>query len=355
MLVMRYLNCVLFIILFFGCSKSKYHFEEANFDLVEDVTLDKKSVISNNLLFSYPSDMICIGDYIIVLAPNDSPSLFIYDKNKGELINNIVRKGKGPNELLQVNSIAVRFSDNESLGIYDNMSSKIHIYSYEMLSDTSLNCRPEIIDVPRIDNSFTNIVSHIDDKMLVRTNCPDKRLLWIEKDKSINIAKEDFPILYDEDLHTNANVLSYANKTAISPDGNKIVETTYLGGIIEILERTGSEYKQKILHTYTEPKFEFYEYPDHITWSDETMCGFKNLSVTEKSIIAQYDGKLAGIEDKNETKLRVYDWNGDQVKEYRFDINFWNFTYDKSSNSIFAIVVGESGNFELYKYNLEIE
>lgn len=340
----------LFILqLLVGCSSYEYTFEEYTFTEQERIDAKCITILNDNLSLRYPTDMLCVDNYILLLTPSDSPCLYIFDKNNGNLVNAVAEKGRGPTEVLNVN--CGLFLNNGYVGIFDGMNSRFLLYPQKHLSDSSLNKYVIEKEIPNIENSLRACI--IGDSILVRTTSSEKRFLWVDEKQNISIAKRYFPVFYNEDLSVNSNILSYANLIGIKPSGDRIVETAYLGGIMEIMRKEGNEYKQLKLHTYTKPLFEFTDNNRWVTWSDDTYRGFLGLSVTNNRIIAHYGGNQCR-EDLNSTRLRVYDWDGNPLKEYIFDKVFKVFSYDDSANILYAVIKGDDGRFVLCKYDLEI-
>ena len=196
--------------------------------------------------------------------------------------------------------------------------------------------------VPMDDGYFyvTN-VGHLSDDTVSR--------FIMEKDGMVTAELNYFPIEDKAKSFTMYNFSSYA----VSPDRTKFVIGTPFGAIMEIYS-LDSTIEHKATKYFYEPDFEVtfgsYDY------TKGTVLGFHDIYVTDDWIYGVYDGErnpyYAGDERLVDTKIAVFDWDGNPKELIHTDYNIDRICYSARDNAVYASVWDDDGIIYLARLDL---
>lgn len=84
--------------------------------------------------------------------------------------------------------------------------------------------------------------------------------------------------------------------------------------------------------------------------NERTMLAYNDLCAGQKYLYALYEGmKMKQKERPKYTYLRVFDWNGNFVKGYKFNELLYDIAVDEKSNTLYGLASGESDHICIYK------
>ncbi|MCM1450355.1 MAG: TolB-like 6-bladed beta-propeller domain-containing protein [Clostridiales bacterium] len=135
---------------------------------------------------------------------------------------------------------------------------------------------------------------------------------------------------------------------AVSPDGQKMVQATTIGSIIQFFKLKESSIELVSEHCYHVPIFESLN--GQIGTLPETIYGFIGLFATDKNVYAT----MHGISDPKvfPNYIYKYDWSGKLINRYDTGRQICSFCVDDQSKKIYAVSIGENGEQQLLKFDL---
>ena len=295
-------------------------------------------IISGELYFNLVNDIFEYDTCFVVPSYDlkTHNTLHIYSRNSGEKIYTGIYSGRGDGETIYGYRMASL--KNGVLSYVSMISGDVLSVPIESLLDTvlkpdfrSVSIRlPEWCQyaVPMDDGYFyvTN-VGHLSDDTVSR--------FIMEKDGMVTAELNYFPIEDKAKSFTMYNFSSYA----VSPDRTKFVIGTPFGAIMEIYS-LDSTIEHKATKYFYEPDFEVtfgsYDY------TKGTVLGFHDIYVTDDWIYGVYDGErnpyYAGDERLVDTKIAVFDWDGNPKELIRTDYGIDRICYSERENALYGAV-----------------
>lgn len=309
-------------------------------------------IISGELYFNLVNDIFEYDTCFVVPSYDlkTHNTLHIYSRNSGEKIYTGIYSGRGDGETIYGYRMASL--KNGVLSYVSMISGDVLSVPIESLLDTvlkpdfrSVSIRlPEWCQyaVPMDDGYFyvTN-VGHLSDDTVSR--------FIMEKDGMVTAELNYFPIEDKAKSFTMYNFSSYA----VSPDRTKFVIGTPFGAIMEIYS-LDSTIEHKATKYFYEPDFEVtfgsYDY------TKGTVLGFHDIYVTDDWIYGVYDGErnpyYAGDERLVDTKIAVFDWDGNPQELIHTDYNIDRICYSARDNAVYASVWDDDGIIYLARLDL---
>ncbi len=125
----------------------------------------------------------------------------------------------------------------------------------------------------------------------------------------------------------------------ISPDGQKMVQATTLGSILQIFDLKTAAIKSSAIRYFHKPIFA--EQKGQIEMLPETIFGFSCIQATDRYIYAT----LHGVANPTvfPDSIYVFDWNGNLIKKLSTDQQICCFCVDEQNCKIYAMVMNEAG------------
>lgn len=316
-----------------SCSDSKYRAPE--FPMERE---GRWEIISGELYFNLVNDIFEYDTCLVVPSYDlkTHNTLHIYSRNSGEKIYTGIHSGRGYGETIRGYSMA---SLKDGILSYVAMETgTVLSVPIESLLDTATgpDFRTVVFDVPGwceyvvpMDDGYFYVtnVGHLSDDTVSR--------FIMEKDGRVTAELNYFPIEDKAKSFTMYNFSSYA----VSPDRTKFVIGTPFGVIMEIYS-LDSTIEHKATKYFYEPDFEVtfgsYDY------TKGTVLGFHDIYVTDDWIYGVYDGErnpyYAGEERLVDTKIAVFDWDGNPLELIRTDYGIDRICYSERENAIYGAV-----------------
>lgn len=328
-------------LLFFlcGCGAKSPQFEMPSFQ--QEVRGRVELLFSEDLPCKIVNKVEVYNSYLIVVGFFQKNFLAVYDKQSGELLNEAIFKGRGPNELVFFGNLDFNKTTGD-MTFYDLQTNDILTCNIEdvMSGSASGFCKTK----DNVNAWTKGAFSLQEGKMLMvhrvspRGSNPQKRFVIYDGD-SVCFSYNEFPIL---DTTTSLNFLLYEQSSmSISPDRTRLVEGVGRNGAtLEVFDLGVDE---MMLHWVK------YLIPVHPDAGKKR--GKKDFIYGFTDVYAAGEGIVTVIGDETQDKIRsicIFDWDGTPVKRIVLedDYNPMKACMDDEGN-IYAVVRNESGYYYL--------
>lgn len=178
-------------------------------------------------------------------------------------------------------------------------------------------------------------------------------------DNSIKVICKDYPpMLPEEKKEDVAAVHTYNSDMLVSPNKSRWVQTSYIGGILEIFEYDGG----KIKNIGTNPIYKpvYMGEKQDVSWEDKTIIGFDDMVVTDKYIYTLLNGAMGKQLKSNPpvnpftNKITVFDWNGNIKKIINTDCMLLAIDVDEREDVCYGISIDLKNGYELRRIPLSM-
>lgn len=310
--------------------------------------------MNDTFMFALPGELTLAGDRLVVFDRLQPDAFFhLFDKATGRPLGSFGRKGKAKGEVLNPYNTA-----------YDPASGMIVTYDIMQKKIVSYRLDDVVGDVP---------VPYVEEIRIEPVAMPAQVLPWhdsfwilgytdamrfgrVDRDGRIGSIYGEFPELV-EDEEENWSVMSYATCWKMRPDGSRMVQTTYIGTVMELLDVGEDGIRSNAVVRISPPvNYQLAQgaVPKWVTHTPETIAGFADLSVTEDRIYGLlYDVTIEEY-DRTVPRIVVFDWEGRARAIYQPDEILVVMAVDAVSNTLYGIVRTEEG-FALKRYALPAE
>ena len=229
--------------------------------------------------------------------------------------------------------------DGSVLSYYDFMRREILCVDVDSLLEDVYDFETEVLNIP----IWASTVMNAGDDMVYMRNPgyydSDTSVLvrFVIQKKTGDILHEEieYPI---EDKYKRFALYNFA-KCSMSPDKSRFVVGTSIGAILEIFSKDSTI---ECLNTkyFHEPEFEVVS--GHYEMNGKTILGFNDIYAADDRIYAVYDGErnpyYAGEERLVDTKIAVFDWEGNPLELIRTDYGIDRICYSERENVIYGAV-----------------
>lgn len=353
---LEYKNIVLFLLvmfMFWGCAFSdrvKYSSSIAT-SIVENRQL---VVLNDTSLWRFPQQIEMADGFLVVLDEYDNLFFRIYSLD-GKPLMGFGNKGQGPGELLWVRKFHIS-SDKKMMYVFDDMSKKLVEYNLDSLLLGKQVFREYFVDVKKMPQSKTptilyDMIPLSEQSFLVKANHDELRYgIFDTTNKKItpiyhSFLEEGLGITSKEEIWS---LFSNSTFTKLSPNKSKLVNVTYIGGIIEIFSVDGQRNDISLTnHSFIyEPVYGLAEgaIPPYVIHNEKTQFGFEDICVTDKMIYAV----LHDVgEQLKPTFITIFDWEGNIQKRIEVGKRINKICVDECNGRMYLLVSNEENGYEL--------
>lgn len=309
-------------------------------------------IFNNTYPFSSPDNIVLTDSLLIVQDHiNQEYAYHVFSRNTGDFLHSFGRKGRGPGELITPGDIATIDAKNRLLVAWDANRKKLVRYRLsECPGDTTLFYDESTV-VSKAGYNISEIMVNNDDYYAIGYIHP-LRFGKLEAD-SIRLLYSDYPQLTEDD-EANRSVWNYDVLVRMSPQGDRIVASTYVGTALEILSVRQNALHSQRIRVATPPTFRIVDgvKPKWVGLIDETVLGFIDIQVSDRFIYTILSNRQITEEgcDGSES-VWIFDWEANPVGKMNLDRNIETFCVDELNGIIYAASIHpSSGEYELVKF-----
>lgn len=330
-------NTLIICIFLFSCSKQTLFFDD-EFQIKENIQLNAlENFPSDSLLL--PNHMCSFNDYIILEEDKLNLLLSSYNMSTGEF-KRFQKKGRGPEELLNIQQITGTPNDNEFCvwALYGNKAFIYSINDDQIIVQSSLPVKSDYVTFNITSDYIIGSQAGKQKRFLVQ-NLRDSSVFEfgepIAIDKNSPEIVSSFllgPCLYNSDLKRFAWFATFGNVLEIYSYDSIPQLLCQKIGILPIIDHKS----------------------EHPGLSAKTRLGVLSATATDKYILGLYSThfieEFSLSNDKMHwvDKILVYDWDGKPVKMLLLDRPVKTICFNKEKNRVYCIGATDEGNNIFY-------
>lgn len=339
---MRTLFCFLGLLcgILFSCSNKKSA-------KVREINLEFEQLIVNGLMIGKSSGMLLV-DSNLLIADKQSDSLFHLVNLNTLTSKEVGRLGQGPREYLHFDNF---YSINSEYGFYDKRLGSVNriIFSEGRIRfekgvrNKSKNYRL----VPTKFDTFIGIGPY------------EKGLFNILDSLGGDVKMVGEQPYRDDDERKIPELfrsMAYQGNIVISPDGKRLIHAIFMSPIISFykLSPTSVELVKSYADCYPKYRPESNGKSYASAMSRSNLLGYVNVAVSNKFVYALLSGKSTkeyGLSAFTGDKIRVYDWDGNLIKEMKCNVELSAICVSSDDSKIYG--VGLMDDYELLRSELD--
>lgn len=346
-----YFVLILFALL--SCTEhgqSQYYASSSSFSddsFTESVSLTAKTLEMDNMVMS-PSNIQVFDTLLITIDRNAEFLFHVYNLNNNTEINQCIRKGEGPDDMLRPT-----FIDNDRKIVKIADASRQNVYEFE-LQEFAYSKTPMPLKTYKLEKPVIGFLADMGDKTYSYASSSECLVEVFDSAGKIEKQLIDFP---ESNLGMNRNEsLSayYLNLTTNQKD--RIALTYSLTDLIEIYDNEGK--LQKRLHGPMGFACKMQEKSVDENIMMELAEGFEERDAyfcprnTGDGFIVSFNGMLVDADDHNsyQNVLYYFDWNGNPIARYTLDDGIFKFDVDPVRRKIYGISSDPEYHLVEYSY-----
>lgn len=147
------------------------------------------------------------------------------------------------------------------------------------------------------------------------------------------------------DLRNKTKGMLYASSVLrVRPDGQAFVCADMCSGMIDFCRVTPEGIERVKLERLSYPRVEISETPvPRVAYHRENRFGFMDVAVTPERVYALYSGKTYKRDRQGAfecNRLLEYDWEGNLIRRFDFDVALTGITYDCDEGALYGMAGG---------------
>lgn len=334
-----------------GCKNSALRYNPGMLDGVPCAKATMEPIVEN-LECRYPAQIAVSDSLVIVLDAAVNDNIFhIYD-HKGNILTKFGKKGRGYGEL--INTPTYFSLDGQSVFVAD----KNKIIQYDL--PKILSGKDQSIHQIAYSELFGS--QHVFHNILVRGGAyfcfrmtPDSRLTILSLNSNVATKYDTMPALVDSDKVSEDNhiIWRYMSRNCVSPDGQFIAQSTYIGAVLDIL-KLASEKVQPVSTQYIiQPVYKKID-NNNLTITEKTVIGFDAICCTNEYVFGLINGNEGkDLRDRDfqtpfSREITVFDWAGNLEKKIKTPDMMTSIYVMPDNRSGYAVTYTD-GNYSLAK------
>ncbi len=147
----------------------------------------------------------------------------------------------------------------------------------------------------------------------------------------------DYPVLQEK----TKGMLYASSILRLRPDGQAFVCADMYSGMIDFCRVSPEGIERVKLEQLSYPKVKISETPGpQVAYKKENRFGFMDIAVTPERVYALYSGKTYARDRQGtfvSNRLLEYDWEGNLIQSFNFDVGLTGITYDEEEGFLYGI------------------
>lgn len=288
-------------------------------------------MVNDSFEFGFASKIWVYDSLLIVYDEMQEEKIQFFHKESGQHLASFGRIGQGDKELITPANGSV----NKRTGIFS---------LYDYARGNLLSCRLSdyrnawfTMNLPEYEVRPKEVIPVGTDDLVALHGRP--RFTKAHQGE-VTASFDQFPLLPehpDEEQEARMFFLSQS-LLAVKPDGEKMVQATTLGSIMQVFDLKESSIKPVFEKYFHQPIFAVQK--GQIQSLPETIYGFSCLQATDRSIYATIHGVTLPTEFPG--TVYQFDWKGKLQKRLVTDRQLVCFAVDEATEKIYAVVLGEN-------------
>jgi hypothetical protein len=320
-------------------------FSEQDFQLSEKLTGSKVT----NVKLENPRNIYIIDSLIITVDRGTDYLLHVYSLKTGKKINELIRRGKGPHELLSTDYIQKR-SEEKRILVFGSVEKKIIEFSFDDLLKNS----SDIVYTEFLinDQGCLRVVKDKDNYIGLTLKDSIVKRLYVYNSKGTTVdAVGDYPSVVPKVGHMLDAVLFEAYH-AIFPEGTIILSYRNMD-LIEIYDKNYNFKKKLFGPAGVLPSYQLKSNGTFksIGFKEDQICTYGDIITNpmNSEFWVSYSGHKISDQGYLNSRIFVFDTNGSFLKRYELNIPVFKMDVDFKSRKIYAITYPELAVYD-FKY-----
>lgn len=227
-----------------------------------------------------------------------------------------------------------------------------------------------------IENSVTPLTKGVAEETIIQLPVEEQHLIAVKTNDfviSTGFYKEGRYLLYSledgsthyyssypdcldyPDLQEKTKGMLYASSVLrVRPDGQAFVCADMYSGLIDFCRIISGNIERIKLQRLSYPRVEISETPvTRVQYRQENRFGFMDIAVTAERVYALYSGKTYERDRQDAfecNRLLEYDWEGNLIQSYDFEVALTGITYDQEEELLYGI----TGDTKMSLVNLRL-
>lgn len=338
----RYFTLIIIVfsyLLLYSCQNDKYNNKNGNKEITNNYTrssfkMHREISFSNMSEYnkSDPINMLLLNDNIILNTINNDDEHFIFVLDTiGDIKNEILKKGRGPNESISF----------KSLGRYKDKIYGLDLTKRELIWFATKAITSGKIDIYKhyLDNQdFYDLVWLNDSIVVASGDMKSEKKLTYFNINTKNVA-EEFGAITNEKKGSTASLKdAYTAYISIRPNRTNMALAYRYIDLLEIYDDKGNLLKS--LQGPDGIKLDYIPEQFYARKTKNTTKAFVNSYVTNENIYLLYSGNTRSSEDNikwtHGKTIMVFSWEGEFKELWKLSEPIYTFAVDEKSNIIYS-------------------
>lgn len=263
-------------------------------------------------------------------------------------------KGRGPNEFLM--PFSLQHVDDQTIGVFD-----VQTRLYSEFAVPREGESPIIKKEVRMQSSSTRVIKTAFGQYIALLSLDERQFSLIDS-TGVQIATFfEYPYRDNAERENKSRSMAYQGTIAANPSKTKFVYSSFFGEIIHFysISENNIEVICKIEKEYPLYRDSGNGNVKGVSYDPDGEFGYIATYATDQFVYAVYSSETALEHREREGTnlegdiLRVFDWNGVLIKEYKLDVPCGYLCVSDDDTKIWAIATNNEGEIILVSFDLE--
>lgn len=273
------------------------------------LTIEPQRLLGDSATFGEINGLAAAGRYLLVIDRLADPHLVVLDLGTGQVVNRLVRHGRGPGEATQPATAQVIATDPPDAWIYDFGTRRLLLMRLTSPREEAL------FDELRLDVDVSLLEPNwVGGRLVANGLFVDQRLLVLDRLGRGQYSLE-LPPAFDAEAmpHPTGRRLMNRSFLVVSPARNRMAIVYQFGNRLDLLHSNGARLGSVDGPRATELKYRLEG--DRFFWENGNQVAYSGAVATDRYLYALFSGNRLGDVEEQPSRLHVFEWNGDFVAE----------------------------------------
>lgn len=291
-----------------------------------------------------------VSDSVLLIVEDSGEPLIKVLNAEGELLEAWGKKGRGPEEFLQIASVDLLPSGQTLCsGIYD--ASRKRYMEVSGVADSASRCVKEVWSS---DKNFDMVGRLSGDCYVGSVVFDSSRFYLLDSFGRIKDRIANFPPKPDG-IPLLSHSMASSGVLAVAPHDPIFASCVAYDGGVDVCEVRNGKIEPLWRFSQFDMDYDILpEYHNTPTPNSHSRTGYVALCFSSNYLYALYSGRKTLDEDSELCdEIHLFDYRGRQCKRYRLDRKIYELGVDKNDRRLFGLTKNADGVAELVVYNIE--
>ncbi|MDR1098349.1 MAG: TolB-like 6-bladed beta-propeller domain-containing protein [Tannerella sp.] len=317
-------------------------------DYRRNITSIRGEFLQIDELIGKPYDITCMDNLLIYYDRYDGKFYSVYDVERKQFVGRYVSEGNGPGEAVPPLNIISTLSKDTLYAYQRNMAvmSLFGLPDFQMLSNITFNTSGLSAGIAKPVG-----MQKTKDYYIGETNYASGRFGVYNPEGEMLYTGGSYPFRGESMERIPAFIL-YQGHYCASPASNRFALGCLCCDHLSFYE--AGENGLTLLKEYASYDIKA-SYPGQIVYDDDCIISYTWAHSTASYCYMLYSGKTyaaKGKRDDGGSYIIVFDWDGNYVKTLETDREIRTFCVDEAGQIIYAVALGDDGEYGIIKFKL---